>query len=170
MTVRLRPYGVDDEAAAVAIHDSMLSDTFPFLLGWEGCTSWSAFLRSNEEQRQGLDPSTYRVRGVQLGAFVDGELVGRASLRFELNEFFAERGGHVGYGVAPSQRRKGYATEILRQSLIVLRAEGVERVLVTCGIDNLASARTIEKNGGVYESTVPPAPGDPTETRRYWIQ
>ncbi len=170
MTLRLRPYVADDEAAAVAIHDSMLSDSFPFLLNWDGSKSWAAFLRSNEEQRQGLNPSTYRVRGVQLGAFADGELVGRASLRFELNEFFAERGGHVGYGVAPTQRRKGYATEILRQALIILRAEGVGRVLVTCGSDNVASARTIEKNGGVYESTVGPVPGDAIETRRYWIE
>jgi predicted acetyltransferase len=170
MTLQLRPYEVDDEAAAVAIHESMLSDSFHFLLDWETLKSWSAFLRSNEEQRQGLNPSTYRVRGVQLGAFVDGELVGRASLRFELNAFFAERGGHTGYGVAPTQRRKGYATEILRQSLIVLRAEGVERVLVTCGSDNVASVRTIEKNGGIYESTIPPVPGDSIETRRYWIE
>jgi predicted acetyltransferase len=170
MNVRLRPYEVEDEAAAVAIHEAMLSESFHFLLDWESLLSWSAFLESNEGQRQGLNPSKYRVRGIQLAALVDGELVGRASLRFELNEFFAERGGHVGYGVAPTQRRKGYATEILRQSLIILRAEGVERVLVTCGSDNVASARTIEKNGGVYESTVPPVPGDPTETRRYWIE
>jgi len=170
MTLRLRPYRVGDEAAAVAIHDAMLSEGFHFLLHWESVTSWSAFLESNEEQRLGLDRSKYRVRGVQLGALADGELVGRASLRFELNEFFAERGGHVGYGVAPTQRRKGYASEILRQSLIILRAEGVERVLVTCGSDNVASARTIEKNGGVYESTVSPAPDDPTEIRRYWIE
>jgi predicted acetyltransferase len=170
MTLRLRPYNASDEAAAIAIHDSMISDSFPFLLGWEAPMSWSTFLRSNQEQRQGLNPSTYRVRGVQLGAFVDGALVGRASLRFELNEFFAERGGHVGYGVAPAQRRKGYATEILHQALVVLRAEGVERVLVTCSSDNVASARTIEKNGGVYESTIPPIPGDAIETLRYWIE
>lgn len=170
MTLRLRPYGVDGEAAAVSIHESMLSDDFHFLLDWETLKSWPTFLKSNEEQRQGLNPSTYRVRGVQLGAFVNGELVGRASLRFELNEFFAERGGHVGYGVAPAHRRKGYATEILRQALIVLRAEGVDRVLVTCGNDNVSSARVIERNGGVFESVVPPVEGDPIATRRYWIE
>ncbi len=170
MTLRLRPYGADDEAAAVAIHESMLSDHFHFLLDWESLKSWSAFLRSNDEQRQGLNPSTYRVRGVQLGAFVDGELVGRASLRFELNEFFAERGGHVGYGVAPAHRRKGYATEILRQALIILRAEGVERVLVTCDNQNVGSARVIVENGGVFESVLPPVESDPIETCRYWIE
>jgi predicted acetyltransferase len=170
MTLRLRPYIANDEAAAVAIHESMLSDHFHFLLDWESLKSWPKFLRSNDEQRQGLNPSTYRVRGIQLGAFVDGELVGRASLRFELNEFFAERGGHVGCGVAPAHRRHGYATEILRQALIILRAEGVERVLVTCENDNVGSARVIERNGGVFESIVPPVESDPIETRRYWIE
>jgi predicted acetyltransferase len=170
MTLQLRPYGIDDEAAAVRIHESMLSDHFHFLLEWETLKSWSAFLQSNDEQRHGLNPSTYRVRGTQLGAFVDGELVGRASLRFELNEFFAERGGHVGYGVAPAHRRKGYATEILSQSLVILRDEGVERVLVTCGSDNVGSARVIEHNGGVLESIAPPVEGDALEIRRYWIE
>jgi predicted acetyltransferase len=169
MTLRLRPYGANDEAAAVAIHESMLSDHFHFLLDWESLKSWSAFLQSNDEQRQGLNPSTYRVRGVQLGAFVDGVLVGRASLRFELNEFFIERGGHVGYGVAPAHRRHGYATEILRQALIILRADGVGRVLVTCGSDNVGSARVIEQNGGEFESISPPVDGDPIAIRRYWI-
>jgi len=51
-----------------------------------------------------------------------------------------------------------------------LRAEGVERVLVTCGSDNEASRRTIEKNGGIYESTRPPVADDPVEIRRYWIE
>ena len=169
MKVRLRPYEVDDEGAALAIHDVMLLEGSHFLLDWESMNSWAQFIRSNEEQRQGLNPSTYRVRGIQLGAFVDGDLVGRASLRFELNQFFSQRGGHVGYCVAPTQRQKGYATDILGQSLLLLRAEGVERVLVTCGSDNVASRRTIEKNGGTYESTLPPIPEDPIELRRYWI-
>jgi predicted acetyltransferase len=166
MTLRLRPYVEADEAAAVAIHEAMLADIFPFLLDWEGCCRGRRSCESNEEQRQGLNPSTYRVRGVQLGASWTASSWGARRLRFELNEFFAERGGHVGYGVAPPQRRKGYATEILRQSLIViLRAEGVERVLVTCGDDNVASARTIEKNGGVLRVDLFPLEDeDPVET------
>jgi len=168
MTLRLRPYNAGDEAAALAIQEAMVSDRFPFLLDWENLKSWPAFLKSIEEQRQGLNPSTYRVRGCQLAAVVDGVLVGRASLRFELNEFFALQGGHVGYGVAPAHRHKGYAAEILRQSLVILRAEGIERVLVTCADDNLGSARTIERNGGVLESIVP-LEGEDVGLRRYWI-
>jgi predicted acetyltransferase len=166
--LRLRPYNASDEAAAISIHEAMLLEDSHFLRFWNPSMSWSAFLQSNEELRQGLDPSTYRVRGCQLAAVVDGDLVGRTSLRYELNEFFAEKGGHVGYAVAPPHRRKGYATEILRQSLVILRAEGVKRVLVTCADDNLGSARTIERNGGVLESIVPLEDED-VGLRRYWI-
>jgi predicted acetyltransferase len=168
MMLRLRPFNTSDEAAAIAIHEEMLAEDSHFLRFWQPSMPWSAFLQSNDELRQGLDPSNYRVRGCQLAAVVDGVIVGRTSLRYELNEFFAERGGHVGYAVAPAHRRKGYATEILRQSLIILRAEGVERALVTCNDDNLGSALTIEHNGGVLESIVP-LKDEGLDIRRYWI-
>jgi len=64
-------------------------------------------------------------------ARVGGDLVGRVSIRHELNDFLAEFGGHIGYAVRPQFRRRGHATEILRQALVVARGEGVERVLVT---------------------------------------
>jgi predicted acetyltransferase len=168
MTLRLRPYNATDESAAIAIHQEMLAEDSHFLRFWTPSMPWSAFLQSNEDLREGLYPSTYRVRGCQLAAVVESDLVGRVSLRYELNEFFAEKGGHVGYAVAPAHRRKGYATEILRQSLIILRAEGVDRVLVTCADDNVGSARTIERNGGVLESIVPLTDED-VDLRRYWI-
>ena len=65
----------------------------------------------------------------------------------------------------PQFRRRGYATEILRQSLVVARAAGVDRVLVTCDDDNLGSIAVIERCGGRLD---PYWPGDPN-TRRYWI-
>ncbi|MGB9153140.1 MAG: GNAT family N-acetyltransferase, partial [Alphaproteobacteria bacterium] len=163
-------YGMDDESAAVAIHAAMLREHFHFLLGWEPSMSWSAFLLSIENQRRGINLSPYQVRGRQLVAEVDGEIIGRVSLRFELNEYLTERGGHVGYGVAPAHRRKGYATEILRQALVVIRAEGVDPVLVACDDDNVASSRTIERNGGVLESIAPPNYGEVESVRRYWIK
>ena len=64
----------------------------------------------------------------------------------------AHEGGHIGYAVRPAHRRRGYATEILRQSLIVARAVGVDGVLVTCDDDNVGSAAVIERCGGVLES------------------
>ena len=170
MTLQLRPYDETDESAALAIHQAMLADDFYFLLFWEPTMTWSTFLASIDELRRGKSSVPNRVRSDQLVAVVEGEIVGRVSVRFELNEYLLERGGHVGYGVAPAHRARGYATEILRQALVVLRAEGVERVLVTCDDENVASARVIEKNGGVLESISPPQEGDNKFVRRYWIQ
>jgi predicted acetyltransferase len=106
-------------------------------------------------------PATFLV------ADVEGALVGRVSIRHELNDYLARVGGHIGYGVRPRHRRRGFATEILRQALVVARAEGVEPVLVTCDEDNLASATVIERVGGSLEGVSPGPNGVPM--RRYWI-
>ena len=156
-----------DEVAALAINDAMRADDFYFLLSWHEGMTWPEFLTVLENQRWGVKLAEQQVRAVQLVADVDGEIVGRTSIRFELNDFLSTIGGHVGYGVAPAHRRKGYATEILRQSLVVLRADGVERVLVTCDDLNVGSSRAIEANGGVVENVVPD--GEGSYVRRYWI-
>ena len=67
----------------------------------------------------------------------------------------ASQGGHIGYAVRPAHRRRGYATEILRQSLIIARAVGVDRVLVTCDDTNVGSSAVIEACGGVLDDVVP---------------
>jgi predicted acetyltransferase len=108
-----------------------------------------------------------RVPASFLLAEVDGEVVGRTSIRFRLNDWLRLQGGHIGYGVLPRHRRRGHATEILRQSLVVARAHGVDRVLVTCDGDNAGSVAVIEANGGVLDPQLPLA-GEPP-MRRYWI-
>lgn len=168
MTVRLRPYQANDEPAARAAHEVLLADEFHFLLGWDSSMSWPDFLAMLEDQRLGRNLSEEQVRALQLVAVVEGELVGRVSVRFSLNAFLAQRGGHVGYAVIPSQRRRGYASEILRQALVILRADAVERVLVTCDEGNIGSRLVIERGGGVFESVVPALDGG-TGIRRYWI-
>ena len=99
----------------------------------------------------------------------DGKVVGVLQLRHRFNEFLRKYAGHIGYSVCPSERRKGYATQMLAGVLPECRRLGILDVLVTCLEDNEASRRTILKNGGVYESTVF-EPKSRSRIARYWIR
>ncbi|WP_328581968.1 GNAT family N-acetyltransferase [Streptomyces sp. NBC_00370] len=84
--------------------------------------------------------------------YVEGDtFLGRLSVRHRLNRFLAEVGGHIGYAVRPSARRRGHATAMLRGSLPVAHRLGIESALVTCDTTNIASRRVIEAAGGVLE-------------------
>lgn len=101
---------------------------------------------------------------------VEGEeFIGEVSIRYELNAFLLEHGGHIGYGVRPSMKRKGYGTLILKLALDKLKERGVMRALVTCDEDNIASMKIIESCGGVLENKVPSVFHEGSLTRRYWI-
>ncbi len=78
-------------------------------------------------------------------------LVGAVNIRHYLNEKLLESGGHIGDGVRPSERRKGVATAMIGLALEKCRTLGITRVLITCDRDNIASAKSIQRNGGVLE-------------------
>jgi predicted acetyltransferase len=167
--LRLRPLRPDDEAAFTAAHRRMVAeDGFAFGLSFDLDAPWGEHLAKVEQQRRGDDLTPGLVPATFLVADVGGVIVGRTSIRHELNEHLLHEGGHIGYGVLREHRRQGYAGEILRQSLVVARAVGVDRVLVTCDDDNVGSATVIERHGGILESVVI---GDDAHTRirRYWI-
>lgn len=91
-----------------------------------------------------------------------GALVGFLALRRSLNDFLLEQGGHIGYSVRPSRRREGHAARALALGIADAARLGIDPVLVTCDVDNDASRRTIETNGGVYEDIR-------NGKLRYWI-
>lgn len=78
-----------------------------------------------------------------------GKLMGLLSIRYELPEELSQTIGDIGYCVRPSERNKGYATAMLRYALSVCKEKGMGRAILGCYKDNLASAATIRKNGGV---------------------
>ena len=99
----------------------------------------------------------------------DGEkIVGTIQIRHELNESLLTIGGHIGYAVRPSERRRGCATEMLSLALAECRALGIKKALVTCDAGNAGSARTIIKNGGVLENEFIEPDGNIVS--RYWIE
>jgi len=99
---------------------------------------------------------------------VDGQYIGRISLRLSLNKRLSELGGHAGYDVRPSQRGKGYASEMLRRIIVEARGYGLLRLLLTCDETNIPSKRVIEKCGGEAIKPLPGGEGMPRKLRS-WI-
>ena len=98
----------------------------------------------------------------------DNRLVGMIQIRHYFNEYLEKYAGHIGYSVRPSERRKGYAKQMLAMVLPHCAALGLDKVLVCCIDGNIASEKTILANGGIYEYTV----NEPARNRalkRFWI-
>jgi predicted acetyltransferase len=97
---------------------------------------------------------------------VEGDRVlGGIALRHEFDDY-VRWAGHIGYGIRPTARRRGLATWALSRMLDTARARGMDRVLVVCATGNVASARSIERAGGVFEEI---RDTDHGPVRRYWI-
>jgi predicted acetyltransferase len=131
---------------------------------------FDAFLRRCLDASRGVGLRPGIVPSTSLWLVLDGQSVLAVSnLRHHLTAELERFGGHIGYAVRPSQRRKGYGTALLAMTLEVARKRGLARVLVTCDDDNVGSARIIEKNGGVRDAMgTNPRSGKPL--RRYWIE
>jgi predicted acetyltransferase len=81
----------------------------------------------------------------------DGKLIGMIDIRHELNDFLQSYGGHIGLGIRPSERGKGYASETTMEGLSYCKKIGLQKIMLACYKDNIASRKTIEKCGGVLE-------------------
>lgn len=98
----------------------------------------------------------------------DNRLVGMIQVRHSLNDYLAMFGGHIGYSIRPSERRKGYAVSMLSAVLPYCGKIGLDKILITCIEGNIGSEKTILHNGGLYESTVY-EPGENCKLKRFWV-
>lgn len=114
-----------------------------------GFVAYVGWLRSQEledtPRPEGFVPST------TLWWIEDDRYLGRVAIRHRLTPHLLEVGGHVGYDVRPSARRRGHATAMLRAALPVVRGLGIGSALVTCDVTNVGSRKVIEANGGVFD-------------------
>lgn len=161
---------LDEQSEFDAVCQAIPADSKTFLHYYQPGMPLAEYLSVIGDQRLGNNPpSSKHVPSTFLFAFVGSRIVGRVSVRHRLNSQQMNVGGHIGYAVLPEFRRRGYGTEILRWATRYAMNElGIDQVLVTCDVDNDASIRVIEKNGGVLENLYDDA-SLAKPKRRYWI-
>lgn len=142
-------------------------DMIPWVIGKDP-SDFQAMVQSllDAEKGIGLQPgwvsdSTYWLINDEF------RILGVVNIRHELSEHLRNAGGHIGYGIRPSERQKGYATELLRLSLEKTKELGIERALVVCDAVNIGSEKTIRNNGGVADEDF--IEDDGNVIKRYWI-
>jgi predicted acetyltransferase len=167
MSLVLRTFTLEDEDAALRAWRYFQRNGSAFLTSYYEGQPWPDYLELLADLRADRNLPEGHAPGAVLAAVVDGLLVGRVSVRFKLNEYLATYGGHIGFAVIEEHRRKGYATEMLRQALRLATENGISRVLLTCDDDNIGSAAVIEHCGGTLESVGPDENG--VLFRRYWV-
>ncbi len=169
-TLQLRSLRVEDEDTfRKAVNEFKRHEpnwTFAFDFGDSQC--FTDYVEMLERWKVGKDLPKKFVPNTFLVGVVGKEIVGRVSIRHVLNDFLERYGGHIGYGVIPSCRNLGYASDMLKQVLSEACSLDMSRVLITCDDGNTASMKVIEKNGGILENIVS---GDEIDIpkRRYWI-
>jgi len=169
--IELRPLRYEDETSFASATEefSRTNPSWQFALSRDRCGSFAEYVDTLDQWSRGVDVPEGFVPATFLVGIVKGQVVGRLSLRHRLNDFLERIGGHIGYGVVPSYRRKGYATAMLKQAIPIYQKLGLQKVLLTCNIDNIASQKVIESCGGEFEG-ITNLPELKIQKRRYWIQ
>ena len=118
-------------------------------------------LEEKDESNGRVPDSTFFCLDIDTDTFV-----GAVNIRHYLNESLLLNGGHIGDGVRPSRRGEGIATKMIGLALEECKKLGINKVLMVCDKENIASRRTIEKNGGILENEIEV---DGVIEQRFWI-
>ena len=170
--IHLREPDEGDREQVMAYRDEFLAigsrmDGTSALDQYPDYNAWLAAIRSLKDPATtpaGLVPATQ-----YLALDEQEHLVGMTNLRHHLNDYLLAYGGHIGYSVRPSERKNGYATQMLHLTLEKAKERGIAKVRICCDRYNAASAKTIRANGGVLEDELFDS-SDGMLTQRYWIQ
>lgn len=123
----------------------------PFVLSYDS-TNFNNFIDNLEGFKTGIGiPDTFVPHSTFWLIGFENKILGVANIRHHLNDKLLQEGGHIGYGIRPSERRKGYATKILELSLIEAKKLGITRALITCDHDNTGSRKAIINNNGILD-------------------
>jgi len=132
-------------------------------------SDFDAFVERERSHAEGKNQPEGYVPQTEFWLIDSGEYIGRVSVRERLNEHLLQIGGHIGYNIRPSKRGKGYGNKILELALEKAKDMGIGRVRITCDVENIASRKIIEKNGGVLDSEIP-NPETGVNKARFWIE
>jgi predicted acetyltransferase len=168
--LELRPLRAEDEASFNSAIAAFTNETppFEFAFDFDETIPFIEYINKLEKWPLGKGLPDKFVPNTFLVGVVDGQIIGRLSIRHLLNDFLERIGGHIGYGIIKSYRRQGYGTEMLKQALPICSSLGIKKVLITCDIDNFGSLKVIEKCGGIFENVTNDSQLK-IQKRRYWI-
>ena len=136
-----------DSEGTNGLYKAINENTYPKWLEWIKQYNSRTFLIINEEQK----------------------IVGLINIRYSLNDYLKRGGGHIGYNIRPSERKKGYGSLLLSLALNEAKKIGLEKVLISCKQENAASEKVIISNGGIYEDNYYDKTTKETY-KRFWIK
>ncbi|MBN2684363.1 MAG: GNAT family N-acetyltransferase [Pontiellaceae bacterium] len=169
--LNLRPVRVEDESSFREAVAAFIAEEPPFIFAfdYDDAVPFKDYVAKLDGWSRGVGVPEQFVPATFLVGVVDGVIVGRVSIRHRLNDFLERIGGHVGYGIVPKHRRRGYAVAMLKQALPICKSLGIRDVLITCDVDNVGSRKVIERCGGIFEG-ITDEPELEIQKRKYWIR